>query len=109
MNLQFNEQMTYQSTYEILKEKLPQYRVDLKKNPLARFEYIQVRKAPFVASWVRIFPDKKKVMLIRGIPDFWARLLLGGLLAILFFGGSQKAVEQEVAEILKQEYNIDKL
>lgn len=109
MNLQYNDKITYSSSYEILKEKLPQYRVELKKNPLAGFEYVQVRKAPFVASWVRVFPKKNRLMLIRGIPDFWARLLLGGLLAVLFFSGAQKKVETEVAEVLKQEFGIDKL
>jgi len=108
MNLQIKEEMTYQSVFEKLKEELPQYRVELKKNPLARFEYIQVRKAPFVASWVRLFPKKERTMLIRGIPDFWARLLLGGLLAVLFFGGAQKKVEEEVAAALEKSFGVEK-
>ena len=108
MNLQIKEEMTYQSVFEKLKEDLPQYRVELKKNPLAKFEFVQVRKGPFVASWVRLFPKKEQTMLIRGIPDFWARLLLGGLLAVLFFGGAQKQVEEEVAESLKKNFGVEK-
>ena len=108
MKLQLKDDMTYQSVLEKLKEGLPQYGVTLKKNPIARFEFVQVRKGPFVATWVRFFPKKNEVLLVGGIPDFWARLLLGGLLVILFLRKAHKAVEKDVSAVLMKEFGIDK-
>ncbi len=108
MKLQLTDKMTFAGMTELLGSKLP-YETTLKKNPLLRFEYIQVRKAPFVGVWIRVFPKKNNIQLIKAIPDTWARALFGGLLVLLFFNGAQNKVRDEIAEILKGEYDVDKV
>jgi hypothetical protein len=76
----------------------------LKKNPIARFEYIQVRRSAYVGLWIRIFPAKKRVMLIKTIPSTMARAFLGGLIAMLIASGAQRKLSNEVADVLKKEF-----
>jgi hypothetical protein len=104
MNLELNDSINFQSMMKVLKEKLPNYIIELKKNPVARFEYIQVRKSAYVGLWIRIFPKKNRVMLIKTIPSTMARALLGGLIAMLIASGAQKKLMEEVAEVLKAEF-----
>ena len=105
MNLQLNNSITFQSMMKVLAEKLPIYKFELKKNPIARFEYIQVRKSAYVGVWIRIFPDKNKVMLIKTIPSTLARAFLGGLIAVIIASSAQERLRTEVAEVLKKEFN----
>ena len=105
MNLQLNDSMNFQAMLKVLTEKFPAYIIELKKNPIARFEYIQVRKSAYVGLWIRIFPDKKRVMLVKTIPSTMARALLGGLIAMLIASGAQAKLRDEVAEVLKKEFN----
>ena len=105
MNLQLNDSINFQAMLKVLTEKLPGYTIELKKNPIARFEYIQVRKSAYVGLWIRIFPDKKRVMLVKTIPSTMARALLGGLIAMLIASGAQAKLRDEVAEVLKKEFN----
>ena len=104
MNLELNDSMSFQGMLKVVKEKLPQYAIELKKNPLAGFEYIQVRKSAYVGVWIRTFPKKNRVMLIKTIPSTMARALLGGLIAMLIAAGAQKKLMNEVAEVLKSEF-----
>jgi hypothetical protein len=104
MNLVLNDSMNFQSMLTVLKEKLPQYTIELKKNPIARFEYIQVRKSTYVGVWIRTFPSKNRLMLIKTIPSTMARALFGGLIAALLASSSQKALMDEVAAVLKTEF-----
>ena len=104
MNLQLNDSINFQSMLKVLTEKLPNYKIELKKNPVARFEYIQVRKSNYVGVWIRIFPKKNRVMLIKTIPSTMHRALFGGLIAILIASSAQGKLVNEVAEVLKTEF-----
>ena len=105
MNLQLNDSINFQTMMKVLTEKFPFYKIELKKNPLARFEYIQVYKSTYVGLWIRIFPDKKRVMLIKTIPSTMARALMGGLIAMLIASSAQEKLRNEVADVLKKELN----
>jgi hypothetical protein len=107
MNLALNDSITFESMMKVLTEKFPNYKIELKKNPIARFQYIQVYKSAYVGLWIRIFPDKNKVMLIKTIPSTMARALFGGLIAILIASGPQGRLRAEVADALKTAFNTD--
>jgi hypothetical protein len=109
MNLELNDSMNFQSILNALKNKLPNYSIELKKNPVARFEYLQVYKSAYVGVWIRIYPDKKKVMLIKTIPSTMARALLGGLIAMLIASGAQRKLVEEVAAALIAEFKTKKI
>jgi len=103
MNLQLNEKMTFPEMERVLSEKLT-YEVKIKKNPLLRFEYIVVKKSAFVGAWIRIFEKKDRVQLIKAIPSDIARAFFGGLIVILFLSSAQRKVLDEIAEVLKAEF-----
>ncbi len=103
MNLQLNEKMTFPEMERVLSEKLT-YEVKIKKNPLLRFEYIVVKKSAFVGAWIRIFEKKDRVQLIKAIPSDIARAFFGGLIVILFLSSAQRKVLEEIAEVLKAEF-----
>ena len=105
MNLQLNESITFPAMMKVLTEKFPNYKIQLKKNPVAGFEYIQVYKSAYVGLWIRIFPKKERLMLIKTIPSTMARAFLGGLIAILIADSAQGKLRDEVAEVLKKEFN----
>ncbi len=105
MNLQLNDSINFQAMLKVLTEKFPAYAIELKKNPIARFEYIQVSKSAYVGLWIRIFHDKKRVVLVKIIPSTMARALLGGLIAMLIASGAQTRLRDEVAKLLKKEFN----
>jgi hypothetical protein len=105
MNLELNPSIDFQSMMNVLTQNFPGYTIQLKKNPVARFEYIQVRKSAYVGLWIRIFPDKNKVMLIKTIPSTMARAFLGGIIAAIIASGGQRKLEVEVAEVLKKEFS----
>ena len=107
MNLELTDSMNFQSMLAVLKNKLSNYTIEVKKNPIARFEYLQVYKSAYVGVWIRIYPDKKKVQLIKTIPSTMARALLGGLIAMLIASGAQKKLVDEVAEVLKAEFKTN--
>jgi len=104
MNLELNDSINFQTMMKALKEKFPNYTIELKKNAIARFEYIQVRKSAYVGVWIRIFPKKNRVMLVKTIPSTMARALLGGLIAILIASSAQGKLRNEVAEVIKGEF-----
>ena len=104
MNLVLNDSISFDSMMKVLSVNFPNYTIVLKKNPVARFEYIQVRKSTYVGLWIRIFPNKNRVMLIKAIPSTMARAFLGGLIAIIIASGAQGKLMREVAEVLKKEF-----
>ena len=104
MNLVLNDSISFESMMQVLTTNFPSYKIELKKNPIARFQYIQVRRSAYVGLWIRIFPDKNRVMLIKTIPSTMARAFLGGLIAILIASGPQQKLRLEVAEVLKKEF-----
>lgn len=105
MNLALNDSMTFPAMLKELTEQFPAYKIELKKNPLLKFEYIQVYKSAYVGTWIRSFPKKNRIQLIKTIPNTWARALVGGLIAILIASGAQNRLRKEVAEALKQKFN----
>ena len=105
MNLQLNDSISFAAMTKLLTEKFPNYKIELKKNPIVGFEYVQVYKSAYVGVWIRIFPNKQRVMLVKTIPSTMARALLGGLIAMLIASGAQTRLRDEVAEVLKKEFN----
>ena len=105
MNLALNDTISFAAMQKVLTEKLPNYKIELKKNPLLKFEYLQVSKSAYVGTWIRVFPDKKRVTLIKTIPSTLARALLGGLIAMLIASSAQNKLRAEVADVLKKEFN----
>ena len=105
MNLVLNDSISFPAMMKVLTEKFPNYQVVLKKNPVAGFEYIQVRKSTYVGLWIRIFPKKNRVMLIKTIPSTMARALFGGLIVILIASSAQGKLRDEIAEVLKTAFN----
>ena len=104
MNLVLNESMSFSAMQKLLAEKFPAYKIELKKNPIARFEYIQVYKSAYVGLWIRVFEKKNQVSLIKTIPSTMARALFGGLIAILLASSAQNKLRKEVAQVLKDNF-----
>lgn len=109
MDLQLNDSISFPAMMDVLTAAYPDYKIQLKKNPVARFEYIQVMKSAYVGLWIRIFPDKHKVMLIKTIPSTLARAFLGGIIAAIIASGGQAKLENEVGETLKKAFNTTSL
>ena len=107
MNLEQKENMTFESMQEILNEKFPQHKVSVKKNPLAGFQFVEVRKSGTVGTWIRINDNKRQVKLINGMPSAGARAMLGGLLIIAFVYGSQNKLRKEVAKVLSDHFQTN--
>ena len=103
MKLELTPEMTFEKMTEVLKEEFPQYKVRLLKNPLMRFQFIEVKKSGFVGVWVRVMKEKE-VWLIKAIPSGLVRGLLGGLLLIAFLYNPQKKVQEEVAAAMKKRF-----
>ena len=109
MNLVLNDSMSFTSMQKALSEKLPAYKIELKKNPIARFEYIQVYKSAYVGTWIRVFEKKNQVTLIKVIPSTMARALLGGLIAILIASGAQNKLKKDVAQVLMDAFGTSEV
>ncbi|MBK8611683.1 MAG: hypothetical protein IPL84_17555 [Chitinophagaceae bacterium] len=107
MNLVLNDSINFESMMRVLTEKFPGYKIELKKNPVAKFEYIQVYKSAYVGLWIRIFPKKNRLTIIKTIPSTMARALFGGLIAFMIASGAQGRLRDEVAAVLKKEFNTD--
>lgn len=104
MNLVLNDAMNFSAMQKVLAEKLPAYKIELKKNPIARFEYIQVYKSAYVGTWIRVYEKKKQIALIKTIPSTMARALFGGLIAFLIASSAQNKLRNEVAQVLKDAF-----
>jgi len=104
--------LTPNITFEALEQKLPsmlsQYEVSKKKNPLAKFEYIEVKKSATAGVWVRIFEKKNQVTLIKCMPSAFARGMLG-LIFYLIAAPAQGKVEKETAAAIMQAFGTEKL
>lgn len=105
MNLELTPTMDFPAMLDTLQANFPLYKIELKKNPIAKFEYIQVYKSAYVGVWIRIFPKKNRVMLIKTIPSTMARALFGGLIAFLLASSAQSKLRKEIAEVLKDKFN----
>ena len=107
MNLQLTPSMTFPAMTQVLSENLPDYKVELKKNSVIGFEYIQVKKTGWVGTWIRVFPKKNRVMLIKAIPSNVNRALLGGLISYMLVSGKQSKLRNEIEDILTKAFNTN--
>lgn len=98
--------MTYEAVAETLKKELPQYKVSLKKNPIAGFQYVEVAASGFAGIWIRIWPNKNRIGLTRCHPSPMVRALLGGLLVLAFTWGTMGKVQKASADVLKRVYKV---
>ncbi len=108
MDLELKPEMSFEGMTSVLTNQCADYKIKLLKNPLAKFQYIQVEKSALVGIWIRIMEKKNIVKLINTMPSTLARVPLLGLVFTLilqgFMNASQSKVRLEVAEILKKEY-----
>ncbi|NNG27334.1 MAG: hypothetical protein HKM87_07395 [Ignavibacteriaceae bacterium] len=108
MDLELKPGITFEGMNEVLSRECTVYKIKLLKNPVAKFQYIQVEKSALVGIWIRIMEKKNIVKLINTMPSTLARVPLLGLVFTLilqgFMNASQSKVRDEVAEILKKEY-----
>lgn len=113
MNLELKPEMTFESMLEVLTKECPDYKIKLLKNPVARFQYIQVEKSAFVGIWIRIMESKNLVKLINTMPSTLARIPFLGLIVTLtlfaFTAPAQTKVNNEVGEILTKRFNSNKI
>lgn len=98
--IELREGITFPFLETEISEKLPQYKTELKKNPMAGFQYLEVKKNGFVGVWVRIHEKKNKIQFINTMPSMWARMALGGLLFIAFTYGAQNKLQKEIITTL---------
>ena len=110
MKLEYKKEMTFDSMTALLNKSCNDLKVELRKNPVARFQYIEVRKSSFAGIWIRVFEDKGIVQLINTIPSTIARTpLFGPIITMLLFSLNKEAqtkIREEVGEILKKEYSV---
>ncbi|WP_027419368.1 hypothetical protein [Crocinitomix catalasitica] len=105
MKLELKDTMTFTEMEKVLSEKFPEYKVSIKKNPIFKFQFVEVAKSGTVGAWVRVFPKHNQVMVIKCIPSFWVRLFFGGLILIAFINGKQNIVRAEVGNFLHEHFN----
>jgi len=104
MKLVLTPDMTFESMSDCISSRFPEYKTTIKRNPIAKFQYIEVRKSGTVGIWIRVFEKKGYVMLINTMPSPLVRAFLGGLLLIAFTHKAQSKVRTEIGEALKEEY-----
>ena len=113
MKLELKPEMSFNSITDLLIGACPDYKIKLLKNPVARFEYIQVEKSAFVGIWIRIFESKGAVQLINTIPSTIARIPFLGLIVTLllfaFTNPAQTKVRNEASEIFIKEYGTKEI
>jgi len=113
MDLELKPGITFDGMNELLSRECADYKIKLLKNPIAKFQYIQVEKSALVGIWIRIMEKKNIVKLINTMPSTLARVPLFGLVFTLilqgFMNSSQSKVRDEVAAILKNEYGTNKI
>lgn len=113
MDLELKPAITFEVMKSLLTKELPDYKVKLLKNPIAKFQYIQVEKSALVGIWIRIMEKKNTVKLINTMPSTLARIPFLGLIFTLilqgFMNASQSKVRQEVADILEKEFGTNEV
>lgn len=112
MDLELKPEITFERMTDVLTKELPQYKVKLLKNPVARFQYIQVEKSAFVGVWIRILEKKGIIKIINTMPSTLARApLLGVIVTLILFAftaSAQTKVNNEAGEVLMKNFNTQK-
>lgn len=109
MNFKLVPEITFESLESTIAAKCPEYKVIIRKNPLLRFRYVQVKKSASVGLWIRIHEKTQKVQFIKAIPSDIVRGLMGGLLLYLFVNGAMNKVRDKVAEVVLENFNTEKI
>ena len=58
MNLELKPEMSFEGMTSVLTKECPDYKIKLLKNPVAKFQYIQVEKSALVGIWIRIMEKR---------------------------------------------------
>ncbi len=101
MKVQSKLNVGYTDVLALLQAQFPQYQIEVLKNPLFRFEYIQVRKSAMHGAWVRI-KDGTQITVDGAIPSTLLRGLAGGLLLYAIAWSGMKKVEKEIGGFLAE-------
>jgi hypothetical protein len=93
---------TIHAVADALRRELPQYQVEMKRNPLMGFDYVEVRKSAYAGAWVRLKNDKLTAQGV--VPSTAARVFLGGLLLLLITYSSRKEVEKACGDVMMRNF-----
>jgi hypothetical protein len=85
-----------------ISRELPQYQVEVKRNALLSFDYIEVRKSNYAGAHVRLKNDKITAWGV--IPSVGARIFLGGLILQLATMSGRIQVTKAVGEVVKRNF-----
>ena len=106
MKLRTTPEINLEKITEAVQELFPHYEVKLLKNPLGRFQYVQIRKSAFIGVWIRLFEKKETLFFMGCIPSVLARALFGGLIVMLFLMSKQKQLITEIGEAVQQKFGL---
>jgi len=109
MKLTFSPDCTFPAMTDALTKALPQYTVRLMKNPVFKWDYIEVKKNGWIGVWVRVFEDKGKIELYKCIPSAFARAMFGGLIVLLFLASAQKKVQIDIRDVLGAAFKVTEI
>lgn len=101
MKIQSTLNVTYPDLLALLQAQFPQYQIEILKNPILRFEYIQVKKTNINGAWIRI-KDGTKITVDGAIPSTLIRGLFGGLLLLLIAWSGMRKTEKEIGGFLAE-------
>jgi hypothetical protein len=106
--LKYTSDVTVPAMAEALKAQLSdRYKIAQERNKVMKWDFVSVRAHGMAGVWVRLYEKKKEVRVIRTIPSFWGRLMLGGVLFFLIFKGKMKQVEADVVAVLKKDFDFE--
>lgn len=106
MKLQLVDGLTFPAMHQVLTQTLPQYKTRLLKNPVFKWNYIEVKRNAFVGVWIRVYEDKGTIDLINCIPSPWARAFFGGLIVMLFCMPAQNKLQKEIQEVFEGTFKV---
>ena len=104
LNLTRVDDMNLDSIQAALAEASLPYEVSRKKNPLFKWEYLEVKKSAVVGIWIREMDKKGEVALIPCIPSALARAFFGGLIFMILFKSARGEVAEKLAGVLRERF-----
>ncbi|HET6990925.1 MAG TPA: hypothetical protein VFJ43_06350, partial [Bacteroidia bacterium] len=87
---------------QAIRRELPQYAVEIKRNALLSFDYIEVRKSNYAGTHVRLKNDKITAWGV--IPSMAVRFFLGGLILQLATISGRIQVTKAVGEVITRNF-----
>ena len=103
MRFQIISNVSIEQLFEDIKSQFPEYKATLKKNPLLRFQYIELRKSATVGVWIRI-RNNNNFWIAGAIPSPVIRALFGGLILYVFIVGKMKKIEKQIGGYVREKY-----